>query len=91
MGHIVIRDYGDSALLLEFDNTDEVLAWAAAIREAELIGVLDIVPASRTVLMKLAGAEYQSPTRQRLSKLDVAAASGMTPRRKRSGPARRGV
>lgn len=72
-GPVMIRDYGDRALLLEFDNTDKVLAWSAAIRGAELPGVLDIVPASRTVLIKLAGTQYQAPTRQRLGKLDVAA------------------
>ncbi|MGZ5363957.1 MAG: 5-oxoprolinase subunit B family protein [Mycobacterium sp.] len=75
MGHIVIRDYGDRALLLELDGTAEVLAWSKAIQDAELLGVLDVVPASRTVLIKLAGAQYQAPTRQRLAKLDVAAAS----------------
>jgi KipI family sensor histidine kinase inhibitor len=75
-GPAMIRDYGDRALLLEFDSTDEVLSWSAAIREAELLGVLDIVAASRTVLIKLAGAQYQAPTRQRLGKLDVAAVSG---------------
>jgi KipI family sensor histidine kinase inhibitor len=75
MDHIVIRDYGDRALLLELDGTEEVLAWAKTIRDAELLGVLDIVPASRTVLVKLAGAQYQAPTRQRVGKLDVAAAS----------------
>lgn len=74
-GPAKIRDYGDRALLLEFRGTDEVLAWSAAIRAAELPGVLDIVPASRTVLIKLAGTRYQGPTRQRLGKLDVAAAS----------------
>ncbi|MDG5482373.1 5-oxoprolinase subunit B family protein [Mycolicibacterium gadium] len=74
-GPAKIRDYGDRALLLEFGSTDEVLAWSAAIRAAELPGVLDIVPASRTVLIKLAGARYQGPTRQRLGKLDVASAS----------------
>jgi KipI family sensor histidine kinase inhibitor len=68
-----IHDYGDQALLLEFDSTAEVLAWAAALREAELLGVLDIVPASRTVLIKLAGPRYQAPTRQRLGTLRVAA------------------
>src|SRR6476620_12359095 len=68
-----IHDYGEQALLLEFDNTDEVLAWADAIRDAELLGVLDIVPASRTVLIKLAGPGYQPPTRQRLRKLQVTA------------------
>ena len=71
-GPATIHDYGDKALLLEFDNTDEVLAWADAIRDAELLGVLDIVPASRTVLIKLAGPRYQPPTRQRLGKLLVA-------------------
>jgi KipI family sensor histidine kinase inhibitor len=70
-GPATIHDYGDRALLLEFDNTDEVLAWADTIRDAELLGVLDIVPASRTVLIKLAGPRYQSPTRQRLGKLQV--------------------
>jgi KipI family sensor histidine kinase inhibitor len=71
-----IRDYGDHALLLELRNTDEVLAWSAAIRAAELPGVLDIVPASRTVLVKVAGARYQAPTRQRLAKLDIASEPG---------------
>ena len=71
-GPVKIRDYGDRALLLEFEGTEEVLAWSAAVRAAELLGVLDIVPASRTVLIKLAGTQYQAPTRQRLGKLDVA-------------------
>ena len=66
-----VHDYGDQALLLEFDSTTEVLAWAEALRTAELLGVLDIVPASRTVLIKLDGPRYQAPTRQRLSKLRV--------------------
>src|SRR4029453_6868675 len=72
-GPITIHDYGDQALLLEFGATAEVLAWADALREAELLGVLDIVPASRTVLVKLAGPRYQAPTRQRLAKLRVTA------------------
>ena len=66
-----VHDYGDQALLLEFDSTAEVLAWTDALREADLLGVLDIVPASRTVLIKLAGPRYQAPTRQRLGKLRV--------------------
>ena len=68
-----VHDYGDQALLLEFDSTAEVLAWHDAVREADLLGVLDIVPASRTVLIKLAGPRYQAPTRQRLAKLQVTA------------------
>jgi KipI family sensor histidine kinase inhibitor len=62
-----ILDYGDRALLLEFDGSAAVLAWTAAIRAAELPGVEDVVPAARTVLVKLAGSHYQAPTRQRLA------------------------
>jgi KipI family sensor histidine kinase inhibitor len=72
-GPVIVHDYGDLALLLEFDGTAEVLAWAEALNEAGLPGVLDIVPASRTVLVKLAGPRYQAPTRQRLGKLRVTA------------------
>lgn len=64
-----VREYGDQALLLEFGSTAEVLAWAAAIRHADLLGVVDIVPASRTILLKLAAPRYLAPTRQRLAKL----------------------
>lgn len=67
----MVRDYGDCALLLECDSTDEVLAWTNALRQAELPGVLDIVPASRTVLVKLAGPRDQIPTRHRVSKLQI--------------------
>lgn len=65
------RDYGDQALLLEFDSTADVLAWTATLTEAQLLGVLDIVPASRTILVKLADPRYQAPTRQRLGKLQL--------------------
>jgi KipI family sensor histidine kinase inhibitor len=74
-----VHDYGDHALLLEFGGTDEVLAWAEALRGADLLGVLDIVPASRTVLLKLASARYREPTRQRVSKLRVDVASTIAP------------
>jgi KipI family sensor histidine kinase inhibitor len=66
-----VYDYGDQALLLEFDSTAEVLAWSQALREVDLLGVLDVVPASRTVLLKLAGPRYREPTRLRLSKLRI--------------------
>jgi KipI family sensor histidine kinase inhibitor len=67
-----VLDYGDQALLLQFDNTADVLAWATAIREAALPGVLDIVPASRTVLLKLNGPNHQAAVRRRLRGLQVA-------------------
>jgi KipI family sensor histidine kinase inhibitor len=66
-----IRDYGDQALLLECESTEEVLALAGALRQAQLPGVLDVVPAARTVLMKLADPRYQAPTRQRLKRLHL--------------------
>lgn len=66
-----ISDYGDQALLLQFDSSAAVLAWAAAVREAALPGVLDIVPASRTVLLKLDGPRCQSAVRKGLNTLRV--------------------
>jgi KipI family sensor histidine kinase inhibitor len=66
-----VLDYGDQALLLQFDNSTDVLAWAAALREAALPGVLDIVPASRTVLLKLDGPRQQAAVRRRLRTLRV--------------------
>ncbi len=64
-----VHDYGDQALLMEFGSTAEVLAWADRVRDADLPGVLDIVAAARTVLLRLAGPRFQAPTRQRLSAL----------------------
>jgi KipI family sensor histidine kinase inhibitor len=66
-----VLDYGDQALLLQFDSTAEVLAWTSALRDGKLPGVLDIVPATRTVLVKLDGPRYQSVTRHRLRTLRV--------------------
>jgi KipI family sensor histidine kinase inhibitor len=65
------HDYGDQALLLEFNSTADVLAWTATLTAAQLLGVVDIVPASRTVLIKLADPRYQAPTRQRLGQLQL--------------------
>lgn len=62
-----VLDYGERALLLQFDSTAEVVAWAQALRA--LPGVVDVVPASRTVLVKLEAARYREPTRRRLRQL----------------------
>ena len=67
----MIRDYGDRALLLECESTDEVLSLTAALNEARIPGVLDIVPASRTVLLELATPRDLTPTRQVLARLQV--------------------
>jgi len=67
-----VLDYGDQALLLQFGSTADVLAWAAALRDAAIAGVLDIVPAARTVLLKLDGPGRQGAIRGRLRTLRVA-------------------
>lgn len=48
--------YGPRALLVEFDSLAEVMAAAATWRGDELPGVVDIVPAARTVLVVHDGA-----------------------------------
>ena len=68
-----VFDYGDQALLVQCGSTTEVLAWAAALRAAALPGVVDIVPAARTVLVKLDAPRYQGVIRQRLRKMRVTA------------------
>src|SRR6478672_5586849 len=67
-----VTDYGDQALLLQFDSTAEVLAWSDVLRGADLPGVVDIVPASKTVLIKLYRPRYQGAARQAVSKLRLA-------------------
>lgn len=71
MSSNTIRDYGDQALLVECESIEHVLVLASALRHAQLAGVLDIVPAARTVLMKLADPKYQAPTRRRLEQLHI--------------------
>ncbi|GAA1252403.1 allophanate hydrolase subunit 1 [Pseudonocardia aurantiaca] len=44
---------GDAGLLIEVDGLPEVLALADAVRGAPPAGVLDIIPAARTVLLTL--------------------------------------
>jgi KipI family sensor histidine kinase inhibitor len=44
---------GREALLVEVDDLDEALALYSALRAAELPGVTDLVPAARTVLIRL--------------------------------------
>ncbi len=46
-----VLPFGDAALLVELDDLDEVLALAAAIEGDRPGGVVDVVPAARTVLV----------------------------------------
>jgi len=76
-----VLDYGDQALMLQCGSTAEVLAWAATLRSAALPGVVDIVPAARTVLVKLDGPRYQGVIRQRLRKMRVTVDEAAAPDR----------
>ncbi len=44
--------YGPRAVLVEFDSLEQVMAAATAWRAADLPGVIDVVPAARTVLVQ---------------------------------------
>lgn len=66
-----LHDYGDVALLLEFDGTAEVLAWSEALRRSDVPGVLDVVPAARTVLVALSDPAAAPRVRRWLENLDV--------------------
>jgi KipI family sensor histidine kinase inhibitor len=68
-----VFEYGDHALMVQCGSSAEVLAWVDALRAAALPGVLDIVPAARTVLVKLGGPRHQGAIRQRLRKMRVIA------------------
>ncbi|WP_433169819.1 5-oxoprolinase subunit B family protein [Kribbella sp. CA-247076] len=46
---------GDHALLVEFDDLDQVLGYYAALSAAPPADVVDIVPAARTVMVSTAG------------------------------------
>ncbi|MEH3034654.1 MAG: 5-oxoprolinase subunit PxpB [Aeromicrobium erythreum] len=51
------RAYGDRALLLEVGATRDVVAWTAAVRDAGLPGLVDVVPGAETVLVVLDGPD----------------------------------
>ncbi len=81
VGNTVV-DYGDRALMVQCGSTAEVLAWGDALRAAAIPGVVDIVPAARTVLVKLDGPRYQGVIRQRLRKMRVDPAPGAASERR---------
>jgi len=67
-----VRSSGTAALLVEVDDLDEVLALYAALVAEPPDGVIDVVPASRTVLMVTApGTDLKAVTE---------AVRGVTPR-----------
>ncbi|MDT7708972.1 MAG: hypothetical protein QOG20_4579 [Pseudonocardiales bacterium] len=67
---------GDAAVLVEVAGLSEVLALAAALREAALPGVLDVVPAARTVLLITAPGTDLTALRRMVLALPVEAGAG---------------
>jgi KipI family sensor histidine kinase inhibitor len=51
-----VRPCGDTGLLVELDSLDEVLGLHAALAAAPPEGVVDLVPAARTVLLRVRSA-----------------------------------
>jgi KipI family sensor histidine kinase inhibitor len=62
---IRIVPFGDSAVLAEFDTLDEVRAAARSLRASAPPGVVDLVPAARTVLVRVRPAVLSLSTAER--------------------------
>ncbi|HET8616853.1 MAG TPA: urea amidolyase family protein [Actinomycetales bacterium] len=56
-----IRPCGSRALLLELDDLEDARDWYATLLDAELPGVVDLVPAARTVLVVAGEGGASSP------------------------------
>ncbi|WP_328330276.1 allophanate hydrolase subunit 1 [Kribbella sp. NBC_00382] len=54
---------GDRAVLVELESLDAVLGYYAALADSPPAGVIDIVPAARTVLLTTDGTDLTSLTR----------------------------
>ena len=63
--------YGDRALLVELEHTDRVVAWAQALREQPLPGVVDLVPAAATLLVMVDEGADVTAVRRGLEGLTV--------------------
>lgn len=48
-----MRPYGDTGVLVDLEDLDAVVAFAAAVTADPPVGVVDVVPAARTVLLRL--------------------------------------
>ncbi|WP_020108585.1 allophanate hydrolase subunit 1 [Nocardia sp. 348MFTsu5.1] len=61
--------YGDRSLMVEVDTIEEVIAWTSELGDAELPGVLDIIPGARTVLLVADGPEHLPRLRKTIGAL----------------------
>ncbi len=66
-----VLPFGDAALLAEVDGLAEVLALAAAVRAVKPTGVLDVVPAARTVLLTVVPGTNLATLRRTVLELPV--------------------
>lgn len=73
-----VRACGRWALLLDLDSADEVAATAAAVREADLPDVVELVPAARTVLVAVRPGGDLSAVRSAVDRVDPATAATAT-------------
>ena len=64
---MTVLPVGDAGLLVELAGLPEVLALADAVRAAPPAGVLDVVPAARTVLLVLEPGTDLGPPAARCS------------------------
>jgi KipI family sensor histidine kinase inhibitor len=64
-----ILAYGDRSLLVELGSTEEVIGWTAAIDEARLPGVVDVVAGATTVLLTSDGPGRIASLRNALDSL----------------------
>jgi len=70
-----VRAFGDAALLVELDDLDAVLGLAAAVRADWPDGVLDVVPAARTLLLVVEPGTALDAVKRRVTTLSSTSTS----------------
>jgi len=76
---VKVRPFGDAALLVELDDLDAVLGLAAAVRAECIDGVVDVVPAARTLLLVLEPGTALDAVRRRVTTLSSAPSASAEP------------
>jgi KipI family sensor histidine kinase inhibitor len=76
---VKVRPFGDAALLVELDDLDAVLGLAAAVRAECLDGVVDVVPAARTLLLVMEPGTALDAVRRRVTTLSSAPSASAEP------------
>lgn len=76
MSQPVVHAYGDRALLVELDDTEQVVAYVDALSAGTPAGVADVVPAARTVLVVAEPRADLDQLRSTLLRLEPGTGSG---------------